>query len=1003
MKQFLFNKRLFLSLIVDTGVFTFVPYSNSRMKQLPMDEPNTASFYDSFKPTGLKGWLLMLLVMMAGIQLFGQGWERNFGGNADDIGHAIIQTKDHGYVAAGFSESFGSDGDMDVYVIRTDVDGTKIWEKTYDDGHIEHGYSIIETQDNGFLVVGDIRTTQLSDPNIYLLKIDHKGKKIWSKQFGGAGNDVGFRIIPAPISGGYLIVGSTTSFGNGENEVFLLKIDEQGNQVWSKNYGTPGDDYGRSAIEVSDGFLVTGLADVNGGDLYLLKVGFDGAEVWSKFFGIAGNIDEGYDLLQAADGNVVIAGYYDLTQAWVLKVTPAGDQVWSTTLGGNLIDQAFDLLQTSDGNFVIAGVTEITAANANAFLAAVDGNGNELWFEDIGRGSHLDWGQAVAPTEDGGFIVTGYNSLFGSSFNDLTLIKTGASGLVYTNHLTGKVFKDGGDCALQQTETGLNDWIIQAASGSNKFFGTTDANGNFDIILDTGDYVVTVLVKNAYWDACIAAYNVNFNSQYDTLVRNFPMLPMVECPLLEVDVSAPSVQNCSNIGYVVSFCNTGTVAASTPSLEVILGQGLNLTTSSIPVASNNDSLYVFNLPALGLDECGVLNLTVASDCSGVPAQAYTVSAHILPDSICLPPASFWDFSDVKVNGYCDSDSVRFVITNEGTGSMSQPLNFIVIEDDVLLREGMFELGTGQDSVIAQSSATGATYRIIAEQAPGHPGNSYPTIAVEGCTTGAPVTTGFTTMFQEDENDPFVSIDVQEGISSTTDYIFLRGYPKGYLKNGENLIPANTDIEYHVYFQNAGTDTITRLVIRDTLSETLEIGTVRAGASNFAYDFEAYNNGVLKFTFDSILLLPGGGAGSQGFVKFTVAQKADNPIGTVIPNSATVYSGFDAPFQTATYEHVVGEGTPFDFVLSDVSGPLEPGVRVDAYPNPFVSAIVFEIKGRSFNNLTVNIFDISGQLLRREKASGHQLLLQRGELPTGCYAYQLEGDGKLIQTGKMIVR
>ncbi|MBI5914593.1 MAG: T9SS type A sorting domain-containing protein [Bacteroidetes bacterium] len=962
------------------------------------------------RPVGLLKAMLFLVGLAACLQVNGQGWEIYFGGGNEDFGHSIIQTQDRGYVGVGYSESFIANGNQKAYVIRTDVDGIEIWSKVYDDGFIEHGYSTTETPEHDFLVVGDIRPTQLSDPNVYLLKINASGQKLWSKQFGGTGNDVGYRIIPTTVSGGYLIVGYTTSFGNGQNDVFLLKIDAQGNQVWANAYGTPGEDFGRSVLEVADGYLVAGSAfnPANGTtDGYLLKVDFSGTEIWSKFFGSATDIDQLSDLVLAADGNVALAGFTgSSSDGWLFKTDLDGNQIWSKTFGGSLGDDVYDLLKTTNGDLVVTGYTELTSANSDAFLARFDNDGNQLWMNTVGRGSHTDVGQGLAPTEDGGFIVIGYNSIFGNLGNDVTFIKAGPSGLVYTNHLTGKVFVDGSDCVFQTGETGLNDWIVRASSPAKTFFGTTDANGNYDMTVDSGNYQVSVLVKNAYWDACIAAYNVTFTTQYDTLVRNFPILKVVDCPLLEVDISAPVAQNCSNISYTVSYCNTGTAVANTPSVHVILDNGLSYTGSSIPVTSQNDSLYVFDLGPLGLDECGSFYISVTSDCSGLPAEAYTVSAHIFPDSICLPASPNWDMASVDVNGYCDVDSVRFIIENEGIGDMAEPKHFIVIEDNVMLMDQpqSFQLLAEHDTTIVYYAGNGSTYRIIAEQSSGHPGSSYPTIAVEGCTTTGGYSTGFVTELQEDENDPFISIDVQESISSFSDYIFLRGYPKGYLENGENLIPANTDIEYHVYFQNAGTDTITRVVIRDTLSANLDLGTVVAGASSHPYDFEAYSNGVLKFTFENMLLAPGGGAGSEGFVKFRIAQKPDNPTGTQIPNSATVFLGYDAPFQTATYTHVVGGSTVLDFVVvSDVESPEMPGVTVSVYPNPFASAIEFETEGRSFKTLTINVFDMSGQLVRRENASGNRLRLQRGSLPSGIYAYRLEADELLLDTGKIIVR
>ncbi len=231
-----------------------------------------------------------------------------------------------------------------------------------------------------------------------------------------------------------------------------------------------------------------------------------------------------------------------------------------------------------------------------------------------------------------------------------------------------------------------------------------------------------------------------------------------------------------------------------------------------------------------------------------------------------------------------------------------------------------------------------------------------------------------------------------------------------MENGENKIPANTPLEYHIYFENSGTDTIQRLVIRDTLPTSLELGTVVPGASSHPYEFEAYSNGVLKFTFDDLNLLPNGDTASLGFVKFKVSQKPNNPVGTEIPNSAAVFLGYDTPVQTATYTHVVGGDSLVQFIVTDVDEPLVPGIKINAFPNPFTSTIQFEVEGlpvgrqgRLFQELTVTVFDMSGQLVGQQKAAGNRLQLPRRSLLAGVYAYRLEADGLLLNTGKFIVR
>ena len=836
----LFNKWQFMSLFSVKVVPTFVSSINTDGIHLPMTQSNSYHSLSSSLFSGLKKLLVATALVLYCLASNAQGWEIYFGSNFDDYAYSIVQTSNQDFLIAGYSQGFGA-GNTGIYVVRTDVDGSKVWEKLYDEGHISYGYSIIKTDDNAFLIVGQITNVpQNNQTDVYLIKINDQGDLLWSKQFGGAGNDSGLQIIPSQKDGGYLIVGRTASFGNGGNDVYLIKIDAAGNQEWSNTYGSAGEDIGRSAVETTDGYMVTGsgLNSSNGStDIYLFKVDFNGNVIWdNKFFGTTA-FDEGQKIVATDDGNYAIAGSAG-QNAYLVKVTPEGSEIWSAAYGGSLGTVGQDVLSTNNGDLVVTGAIEVSSSNIDAFLVRFDLDGNEVWNKIIGRSTHIDWGQTVIQTKDKGFAVAGgaQPAQFGSNVNDVSFIKANVDGEVYTNHLSGKVFIDNNqDCTLNTGETGLKEWIVKAESSNNTFFGTSDSNGNYDITIAEGDYSVSVFVKNSYWESCVASYNVSFNEQYDTLTRNFPILKNTLCPLLEVDVSTPVAQNCTNIGYSVGYCNNGTVAVADPTIKIILDDNLTMIGASTPFVQIGDSLYVFDIDPLGIDECGNFTFTASSSCNGMPFEAYTVNAHIFPDSICLP-TSGWDMSDIKVAGYCYADSIKFEISNEGAGNMNGSLNFIVIQDHIMGFTGAYALNAGEQKDTAILS-TGATYRLIAQQAPGHPGNSYPTIAIEGCTTSGNYSTGYVTELQEDENDPFVSIDVQEAISPT-DYIFMRGYPKGYLENGNRLIPANTPLQYHIYFQNSGTDTIQRLVIRDTLPEGLELATVVPGASSHPYQFEA---------------------------------------------------------------------------------------------------------------------------------------------------------------------
>jgi hypothetical protein len=164
--------------------------------------------------------------------------------------------------------------------------------------------------------------------------------------------------------------------------------------------------------------------------------------------------------------------------------------------------------------------------------------------------------------------------------------------------------------------------------------------------------------------------------------------------------------------------------------------------------------------------------------------------------------------------------------------------------------------------------------------------------------------------------------------------------------------------------------------------------------------EVYSSGVLKFTFEELNLLPG----QEGFVKFRISQKPNNPQGAEIVNSAAAFLGYEAPIQTEPYVHVVGGATLTDFlVITGLTQPVVAGVSVAAYPNPFATAIDFELSGQPSGTLVLELYDLRGALLRREFGLGDRLRLWRGDLSSGMYMYRLSAGGRLVDMGKVIVR
>ena len=513
--------------------------------------------------------------------------------------------------------------------------------------------------------------------------------------------------------------------------------------------------------------------------------------------------------------------------------------------------------------------------------------------------------------------------------------------------------------------------------------------------------------QNSYWEPCIDDYNMNVTGLYDTLQLYFPINTGIACPYMEVDVAAPILSNCDDVTYSVEYCNTGTATAMEAYVEVSIGDLIGVNETSIPIANQVDNTYSFNLGNLAAGDCGHFQINASLDCEGfITGLAHQITAHIYPDIICTAPDSTWDGSSIRVLGTCEADSIRFNIRNIGSNPTEDSLEYFIVEDFIMLLKDSVTLDPGAELPIS-IPATGATYRLVAMQAEGHPGNSRPTVAVEGCSTedGAVISTGFVTMFPEDDGNPFISIDVQESFGSV-EVPHLRGYPKGY--GQEHYIRANTDINYHLLFSNTGTDTISRVVIRDTLPPTLDLTTIRPGASSHPYSFQVYGNGVLKFTFEDIALPPSSGEedlAALGFVKFKVSQIPDLEEGTSINNSAAVFMGYEEAIMTNEVFHTVGGDDDLDFVVvTGTENVYVPDIHIQVYPNPFVEAATFEINGNyPYSKGTFSLYDVNGRLIRQESFTKNRFEFSRNQLPAGLYFYHLEADGQLLNSGKLLVK
>ena len=202
-----------------------------------------------------------------------QLWDKTFGGLDTEYAYSVLQTADGGYIITGDTHSYGAGGE-DVWLVKTDENGNMIWDKTYGGTEFDSPNSIIATKDGGYIIAGITFSYGAGGEDAWLIKTDADGNMLWDKTYGGS-NDDAISSVKETKDGGYIIAGWTTSSGAGGMDMWLIKTDIAGDKLWEKTYGGPNNDIGVAALLTTDkGYLLAGTTLSYGdgyGDAWLIK------------------------------------------------------------------------------------------------------------------------------------------------------------------------------------------------------------------------------------------------------------------------------------------------------------------------------------------------------------------------------------------------------------------------------------------------------------------------------------------------------------------------------------------------------------------------------------------------------------------------------------------------------------------------------------------------------------------------------------------------------------
>jgi hypothetical protein len=386
--------------------------------------------------------LILILSPIIHAQIPDTLWTRTFGGFFNDYGNSVDISPDGGYIVAGETYSPTS-GSYDIYLIKITAEGDTLWSRTYGGANSEYGRCVIQTSDSGFAVVGETRSFGAGSYDIYFLKTDAAGDTNWAKTYGGDQYEEG-RSVFQTSDGGYIIAGNTRSFGNGADDVYLIKTNPAGDTIWTRTFGGADFDWGNSVHQSSDGgFIVTGGTFSYGAgesDIYILKTDAEGNLLWTGIYGDTLS-DIGYSVQQTIDSGYIIAGTVysneNRINGTLIKINNSGDTLWTRTYGGTDLEQVFCARQTVDLGFILAGSSELYGSvNKDLYIIKTDSLGNEIWSGTYG-GPGDDIASSIRRTPDEGYIIAGATTSYGAGNHDVYVIKISSEPTnVFNNGIT---------------------------------------------------------------------------------------------------------------------------------------------------------------------------------------------------------------------------------------------------------------------------------------------------------------------------------------------------------------------------------------------------------------------------------------------------------------------------------------------------------------------------------------------------------------------------------------
>jgi hypothetical protein len=395
--------------------------------------------------------IIFAFSVLISIISFGQNinFIKSYGNNGYDYGRDIKQDIDTGYIATGSSSSFGNET-ADAFLLKVDSVGEFIWSYNYGGQDTDWGESVVITSDDSYAIGGFTNSFGNGGFDFYLVRTDANGVPLWEKTYGGSDWDRAHSIVQLADSG-FVLVGETYSYGNGNSDIYMVRTNKNGDTLWTRTYGGTENDYGNSVVLDGDSLVVAGGTESFGAgmsDGIILKYHIDGSLGWVKTAGMEKN-DYFTSIISNNSGEYFLSGsrlyYYDQTgyldDFWIYNISDDGNTLLSDTTmsgGSHEVEIAYDIAVDATDNIFYGGSTKsfgsaLLDGKTDAFMGKLLNNYyTGTYLQSFGSGGDDDI-RALDYCYDKGIVGVGnlkYNSSGGNNVIIVKVDRTNSEGVI---------------------------------------------------------------------------------------------------------------------------------------------------------------------------------------------------------------------------------------------------------------------------------------------------------------------------------------------------------------------------------------------------------------------------------------------------------------------------------------------------------------------------------------------------------------------------------------------